>query len=150
MEAQERSIYDVVTRVTHVTVAGGRVLLVLPSLLCSHGEFLFLEIGRRCLSSRDTLDQSCVDLGEVDPNSMMATLILFLETQRAARDGEGSMIADLPVVFGTRRFQEPTYVRPFTWYTSWSHSGVGPGGNGKFVLTNASSVLLINRELLPD
>ena len=34
---------------------------------------------------------------KVDPNFLMATLILFLETQRAL--GEGSMIAKLPVVF---------------------------------------------------
>ena len=30
------------------------------------------------------------------------------------------------------------------------HNGVGPGGNGKFVLTNASSILLMDRESLPD
>ena len=45
-----------------------------------------------------TIDQSRVDM-KVDPNFMMATLILFLETQRAPGEGEGSMIAKLPVVF---------------------------------------------------
>ena len=50
------------------------------------------------------IDQSGVDVDEVDPNFMMATLILFLEAQRAVSDGEGSMIGDLPVIFGIRRF----------------------------------------------
>ena len=50
------------------------------------------------------IDQSSIDVEEVDPNFMMATLIFFLETQRVLGDGEGTMIADLPVGFGTRRF----------------------------------------------
>ena len=64
------------------------------------------------------IDQSRVDVEEVGPNFMMATLIPFLETQRAARDGEGSMHTDLPFVFGTRRLLESTHVRPFTLHTS--------------------------------
>ena len=54
--------------------------------------------------TRYAMDQSRIDVNEVDSNFMMATLIFFLETQRAARDGEGSMHTDLPFIFGTRRF----------------------------------------------
>ena len=50
------------------------------------------------------IDQSRVDMEDLDPNFMMATSVLFLETQRAVRDGEGSMHTDEPFVFGTRRF----------------------------------------------
>ena len=50
------------------------------------------------------IDQSGVDVAEVDPNFTMATLILFLETQRAVGDSEDSVTSDLKVVFETRRF----------------------------------------------
>ena len=46
---------------------------------------------------------------------MKATLILLLETQHAEKSSEGSVHADLPLIFGARRFQEPTHIRPFTW-----------------------------------
>ena len=65
------------------------------------------------------IDQSRVDVEEVDPNFMMATLILFLETQRAVWDGEGSMHTDLPFFFGTWRFKEP--------HTSDHSPGTPPG-----------------------
>ena len=51
---------------------------------------------------RYAVDKSRIDVEEVDPNFVMATLICFPETQRAARDGEGSMRTDLPFIFGTR------------------------------------------------
>ena len=47
-------------------------------------------------------------------------------------------------------FQEPTHVRPFAWQTSSLPQKGGPPGNGKFVLPNASSVPLMNRESLLD
>ena len=50
------------------------------------------------------IDQSGVDVEEVNPNFMIATSILFLETQRVLGNGEGTMIADLPVSFEARWF----------------------------------------------
>ena len=73
------------------------------------------------------IDQSRVDVEEVDPNFMMATLICFLETQHAVRDGESSMHTDSPFVFGTWRFLEPTHIRPFTWHASWLPQWCGAG-----------------------
>ena len=50
------------------------------------------------------IDQSRIDVEEVDSNFVMATLICFLKTQHAVRDSEASMHADLPFIFGTQRF----------------------------------------------
>ena len=47
---------------------------------------------------------------EMDPNFVVATLILFLETQRAEGDGEGAVHADLPFSFRTRWLKEPAHV----------------------------------------
>ena len=44
---------------------------------------------------------------EVDPNFMMATLIAFPETLRVVGNGEGTMVADLPIGIGAWRLQEP-------------------------------------------
>ena len=49
------------------------------------------------------IDQSRIDVEEVDPNFIMATLICYLETQHATRDNEVTMHTDLPFIFGTRR-----------------------------------------------
>ena len=67
------------------------------------GSAFFLCCGHTVSSSSSRLvndifpgyaiDQSYVDVEEVDPNFVMATLILFLETQRAVRDGEGRLHA---------------------------------------------------------
>ena len=48
------------------------------------------------------IGQSGVDVEEVDPNFMMAALIVFLETQRVVGNGEGTKIADLPIGFGAQ------------------------------------------------
>ena len=80
------------------------------SLLWSYGEILAFR----------TVNQPSIDVREVDPNFVLATLILFVETQRAVGDGKGSMHPDLPFCVRTQWFQEPAYVSPFTWYTSWS------------------------------
>ena len=54
--------------------------------------------------ARYAIDQSRIGAKEVDPNFMLATLIFFLQTKRVAGNGEGTMIADLPISFGTWRF----------------------------------------------
>ena len=73
------------------------------------------------------IDQSRIELEEVDPNFVVATLICFLETQHAVRDSYGSMHTDLPFIFGTQRFEESTHIRPFTWHASWSPQQCGAG-----------------------
>ena len=82
--------------------------------------FLFLEFRRR-----HTINQPSINVEEVVPNFVMATLICFLDAQHAERDCEGSVRADLPFILGTRRFQEPTRIRPFTWHASWSPQKCG-------------------------
>ena len=47
---------------------------------------------------------------EVLPNFVMAALICVPDAQHVERDFEGSMHADLPLILGTRRFQEPTHI----------------------------------------
>ena len=84
----------------------GRILMILPPFLT--------VVVRRVPLARDwsamfvfqgyAIDQSRIDVEEVDPNFVMGTLICFLETQHAERDIEGSMHTDLPFIFGTRRF----------------------------------------------
>ena len=46
----------------------------------------------------------------MDPNFVVATLIFFLETQRAVGYGEGAVHADLPFFFRTKWFEEPAHV----------------------------------------
>ena len=59
----------------------------------------FLRCGRTVSSCSSRLvDDVCLH-GIRDPNFMMATLICFLETQHAVRDGESSMHTDSPFVF---------------------------------------------------
>ena len=73
------------------------------SLLWSYGEILAFR----------TVNQPSIDVREVDPNFVVATLILLLETQRS---GMVKAHADLPFCVRTQWFQEPAHVRPFT---SW-------------------------------
>ena len=55
-------------------------LVRLFSLLWSYGEILSFR----------TVNQPSIDVREVDPNFVVATLILLLETQRAVGDGKGA------------------------------------------------------------
>ena len=57
------------------------------SLLWSYGEILAFR----------TVNQPSSDVREVDPNFVVATLILFLETQRAVGDGKGAR--ELAILF---------------------------------------------------
>ena len=94
------------------------------------------------------IDQSRVDVEEVDPNYMMATLIFFLKTQRAVRDGEGSPCTRTCHSFSEASGLKNPHTSDHSPGTLLAHKGVGPGGKGKFVLTNGSSILLMNRESL--
>ena len=87
---------------------------------------------------------------EVDPSFVMATLICFLGTQPAERDSEASMRADVPFILGTRRFSEPHTSDHSPGTPPGHQNGEGPGGTGKFVLTNASSMMLTGRGSLFD
>ena len=87
---------------------------------------------------------------EVDPSFVMATLICFLGTQPAERDSEASMRADVPFILGTRRFSEPHTSDHSPGTPPGHQNGEGPGGTGKFVLTNASSMMLTCRGSLFD
>ena len=89
-------------------------------MLWSYGEFLLSDIGRRCFTG-NAIDQSGVDVEEVDPNFMTATLILFLETQRAVGDGEGSMHTDLPSFSDPGGLKNP--------HTSDHSPGIPPGSH---------------------
>ena len=66
------------------------------SLLWSYGEILAFH----------TVNQQSIDVREVDPNFVVATLTLFLETQRAAGDGKGAcglaIWVQISVVSGNR------------------------------------------------
>ena len=69
------------------------------SLLWSYGEILAFR----------TVNQPSIDVREVDPNFVVATLILLLETQRAVGDGKGArglaILCQNPVVSRTRTCQ---------------------------------------------
>ena len=66
----------------------------------SYGEIIFFKFyfSRSVIPCR-TVNQPSIHVKEMDPNFVVTTLILFLETQRAVRDGEGAVHADLPLFF---------------------------------------------------
>ena len=86
---------------------------------------------------------------EMHPHLVVATLILFLETQRAVRDGERTVHPYLPLILGLWRLDKSTHIGPFTRHSTRSHNGVGPGGTGRIVLAKASSIMLVSRRSLP-
>ena len=63
---------------------------------------------------------------------------------------ESSMQTDLPFFTRVRGLDKTTYVSPFTWCCTWLHNGVGPGGTGKLVFANPSSIMPMGRGSLPD
>ena len=81
-----------VIRMTCTIHVNGHVLTILPPFLAA--------VVRRLPLPRDwstmlvfpgyAIDQSSIDVEEVDPIFVMATLICVLETQHAVRDSEGS------------------------------------------------------------
>ena len=106
------------------------------SLLWSYGEILAFR----------TVNQPSIDVREVDPNFVVATLILLLETQRAVGDGKGAcalaILCSEPSGFKNPHMSDHS--------PPGRHNGVGPGGTGKSVLTNASSKMPMGRGSLPD
>ena len=81
---------------------------------------------------------------------MMATLTFWTEVEGLVGNCESSMQTDLPIFTRVRGLDETTYVSPFTWYCTWLHNGVGPGGTGKLVFANPSSIMPMGRGSLPD
>ena len=80
---------------------------------------------------------------EMHPHLVVAILILVLKTQRALSDGERTVHPYFPLILGLWRLDKSTHIGRLT------HNGVGPGGTGKFVLTKASSIMLVSRRSLP-
>ena len=75
------------------------------------------------------IEQSCIDVEEVDPNFVVAALICAPDAKRAVGDCEGTMHTDRPLLLGPRRFYEPTYISPLTWHVSWSPQRCGTRRN---------------------
>ena len=109
-------------------------------------------VGEICRPVIYDHNQPSINVEEVAPNSVMATFIYFLEAQHADRDCEGTVHADLPFILGTRRVKKKTHILPTAHLARLLVSTTvnGPGGIGGFVLTNASSIMLMGRGSLPD
>ena len=58
------------------------------------------------------IDQSCIDVEEVDPNFVVAALICARDAKRAVRESEGTTHTNLPLLLGSQWFHEPTYISP--------------------------------------
>ena len=59
--------------------------------------------------------------------------------------------SELPFIFGTQRFFENPHTSDHSPGTPpGPHNGVEPSGKRKFVLANASSIMLLGRGSLPD
>ena len=86
----------------------------------------------------------------MQPYLMMATLIFWTEVEGLVGNCESSMQTDLPIFTRVRGLDKTTYVSPFTWCCTWLHNGVGPGGTGKLVFANPSSIMPMGRGSLPD
>ena len=84
-----------------------------------------------------------VDVREMHPNFVMATLVLVSQPQRAIRNGVGSIHPNLPFSFRFWWLQETAHVLPVST-TVWV-----PGGTGRFVLAKASSIMLVSWRSLP-
>ena len=105
------------------------------SLLWSYGEILAFRFNFRDLSSRcRTVNQPSIDVREVDPNFVVATVILFLETQRAVGDGKGAcglaILCQNQVVFRTRTRPTIHLARLLVTTTVWGRvAQVSPYGS---------------------
>ena len=81
---------------------------------------------------------------EVDPNFVMAALICVPDAQNVEKDSTSTVHADLPLVFKNPHTSDHSPGTP-----PGPHNGVEPGGTGKLVLTNVSSIMLTGRGSLP-
>ena len=88
-----------------------------------------------CLQG-NAIDKSRVDVVEVDPNFMMATLILSLETHRAVGTGKGAMIAvTIPHTSDRQtqvRLDERFFDTPRRTHSSCCYVGTNPCGNDPY------------------
>ena len=81
------------------------------------------------------INQPRIDVEEVDPNIVVAALICFPDAKRVLGDCDGTMHTNVPLVVGSRWFNEPTCISP-PGTSPGSHKGVGPGGIGMHVLAS--------------
>ena len=96
------------------------------------------------------INQPCVDMQEMNPYFVVATLVGTFDSKSFVRDFECTVHATVPLSFGTRWQDETAHIEPLSWNPTWSHKTVGPCGIGKSVLANASSTVLSCRCSLPD
>ena len=73
---------------------------------------------------------------------MVATLAGGSNAEHIAIDFECAVATNRPLTVCVRRLDGSTHVGPFSWKVSWTHSGEEPCGIGRFVLVNASSIVL--------
>ena len=100
--------------------------------------------------SRFTINQPCVDMQEMNPYLVVATLVGRSDAASFMRNFERSMHANMPLTLATVWLDEPTHIGQFSWNSTWSHNRAGRCGIGKLVLANASSSVLSRRWASPD
>ena len=66
------------------------------------------------------INQSCVDVQEMNPYFVAAALVCKFDAESFMRNFERAMHANLPLSFGTRWLDEPTHIGSLTWNTTWS------------------------------
>ena len=119
----------------------------LLSLLWSLRRVPLHEFGRRDLSSRDVRSTSRV---EMDPSFLMGTLAVSSRPSMPKRKVKAPCMRTCHSFFGTRRFENLHTSDHSPGTPPGPHNGVEPSGIGKFVLTNAPSIMLMGRGSLPD
>ena len=74
-----------------------------PAVVVWRHVFLQIKSSRSVIPCR-TVDQTSIDVKEVDPNFVMAALICVSDAQHVKGDSKSAVHADVPFFFRTRWF----------------------------------------------
>ena len=93
--------------------------------------------------SRCAINQPCVDVQEMNPYFVVATLVGRFDSKNFMRNFKRTVQANMPLGLGTPWLDETAHIRPYS--SPSRHNAVGPCGMGKFVLANANLIDVAKR-----
>ena len=67
----------------------------------------------------------CVDMQEMNPYFVVATLVGTFDSKSFVRDFECTVHANMPLSFGTRWQDETAHIGPLSWNPTWFPKAVG-------------------------
>ena len=69
--------------------------------------------------SRCATNQPCVDMQEMNPYFVVATLVGMFDSKNFMRNFERTVHANMPLSFGTRWLDETAHIGPCSWNPAW-------------------------------